>query len=371
MADPCFQNIVLSLLLRHQPVRLPESWEGFPRFLTLAQFQGLMYRLTDDPDVLPADILRFVEQAYYSTLAANSLRIERLEALEKRLSSENIPVILLKGAALLDTVYQDPGMRPMEDIDLLVRTGDLPALRKILKQSAYKADDHFPMMFRREDVLIDVHTSLMHTSRIKNRWPLFPMDLEQVFNQSVPWREGFTFVRIPDECTHLIFMAHHMIKHSFSKLIWLVDFFQVVRDREDTFWKIFEAGALQYHQEKPLAYIFYLLKEMFCFLPPQTTVFYQYGSKISGIARVLLRHRSRGHSIGDWGNALWIGCAPSQQAKLQLSKETLFPAMSVLRREHASCGITDSSKIYFTRCARIADRFKTNLDVLVSALHGR
>ena len=370
MADPCFQIYVLSLLL-NRGIRLPASWDGFPRFLTQAQLQGLVYRLIDKPDAMPAAIHRFLAQAYYSTFAANTIKIEFLKDLENRLSTENIPVILLKGVALLDTVYEDPGTRPMEDIDMLVRSEDFPGLEKILKQNDYKPDDIFPQMFRRESVLIDVHTSLMHTSRIKSREALFPMDRERIFARSLPWRKGFTFIRIPDECTHLIFMAHHMIKHSFSKLVWLVDFFQIVRDRDDGFWKTFEAGVVHYHQEKTMACIFYLLKEMFCFLPPRTTIFYQSGSEISRLGVGLLRHRSRGHSIGDWGNILWVDCAPSRREKMLLLKETLFPAMSVLRREHASRGITGNSKLHIFRCARIAGRLKMNFDVLAGAFCGR
>ena len=338
----------------------------------IALNSGLVFRLIDEPGALPAGIHHFLEQAYYSTLAVNTLRIEHLKTLENRLSSENMAVILLKGAALLDTVYEDPGMRAMEDIDLLVRAEDLPTLEKIFKQSGYKADRHFPLMFQKDDILIDVHTSLMHTSRIKNRHSLFPVDQEQLFARSVPWGKGFFAVRILDECTHLIYLAHHMIKHSYSKLIWMVDFFQIVRDREDTFWETFETGALQYHQEKPLAYIFYLLKEMFCFLPPQTTVFYQYGSKLSRIDGQLLQYRSRGNSIGDWGNILWVNCAPSRRQKLLLLWETLFPSKGVLRPEYASLGITGTStRIGLSRCAFIADRLRMNLAVLFRALGGR
>ncbi len=369
MSDLRFQNYLLSLLL-HQPARPPESWDGFTRFLSQQQLQGLAYRLMANQDGIPADVFHFLEQAYYSTLAMNTLRREHLKILESLLASENISVVLLKGAALLDTVYADPGLRPMEDIDLLVRKEDLSGLKEVLKQNGYKTDHRFPQMFHKDDVRIDVHTSLMHTSRIKSRQALFPVHQRQIFNQSLPWGEEFSLVRVPDEFTHLIYMAHHMIKHSFSKLVWLVDFFLIVRGRDAGFWKSLDDRALLFQQEKPLSYAFFLLGRMFCFQPPGGSRLCHSEMSISGIEQALLGFRSRGRSIGDWGNILWMNCLASRHDKLMLLKETLLPAMIVLGRESAGRN-ANASGLLFARCRRVIQRSGVNLGVIVKAVAER
>ncbi|MCX6020384.1 MAG: nucleotidyltransferase family protein, partial [Chloroflexi bacterium] len=54
-------------------------------------------------------------------------------------NAAGIPVIALKGAALAHTVYPDPALRPMGDLDLLVAEGRLPAAEATLMGFDYAA----------------------------------------------------------------------------------------------------------------------------------------------------------------------------------------------------------------------------------------
>jgi hypothetical protein len=51
--------------------------------------------------------------------------MHRLGEVLRVLEERSIPAMLLKGAALLTLVYRDPGLRPMTDVDLLVRREQL------------------------------------------------------------------------------------------------------------------------------------------------------------------------------------------------------------------------------------------------------
>jgi hypothetical protein len=54
------------------------------------------------------------------------------------LNSRGLPVILLKGAYLGYFVYGDPALRPMCDIDLMVRPEDLPVVRQAMEDLEYR-----------------------------------------------------------------------------------------------------------------------------------------------------------------------------------------------------------------------------------------
>ena len=69
---------------------------------------------------LPDDIRRALESAYYHTLAVNTGVHAELARLLEHFQRADIPVVLLKGAALLQTLYPDAGQRPLGDIDLLI-----------------------------------------------------------------------------------------------------------------------------------------------------------------------------------------------------------------------------------------------------------
>ncbi|HUD71583.1 MAG TPA: nucleotidyltransferase family protein, partial [Dongiaceae bacterium] len=53
------------------------------------------------------------------------------------LTAARIPVILLKGASYLGELYDDPGERPLVDLDLLVAPRDVAAVAARLKQAGF------------------------------------------------------------------------------------------------------------------------------------------------------------------------------------------------------------------------------------------
>jgi hypothetical protein len=82
-----------------------------------------------------ADMLRafFVRNA-----ARNLVILRRLHDILLELSRENLPVIALKGVALAEAVYGNPALRPMMDVDLLVRPEALAAAESALKRLRYR-----------------------------------------------------------------------------------------------------------------------------------------------------------------------------------------------------------------------------------------
>ena len=58
---------------------------------------------------------------YYNSAARNMRLYKQLENFLDKFATEKIPVIMLKGAHLAWTVYPNMALRPMADVDLLVR----------------------------------------------------------------------------------------------------------------------------------------------------------------------------------------------------------------------------------------------------------
>jgi Uncharacterised nucleotidyltransferase len=108
------------------------------------------------PDMLPADALQRLRAAYMAPAAGNLRLVGALTRLLRQIADHDLPVMPLKGAALLALVYRDPAMRPMGDVDLLIRREDIPALVKILSD--------FGM------VPADVHMSVDEYERGHHHW---------------------------------------------------------------------------------------------------------------------------------------------------------------------------------------------------------
>jgi hypothetical protein len=96
---------------------------------TLATHHGLVpvvYRaLSDRAAGVPPEWLKRLKAQYVNTVFRGQLAQTGVEEIGAAFESERIPVLVMEGAALLYTLYDDPGLRVVDDIDLLVDEGDI------------------------------------------------------------------------------------------------------------------------------------------------------------------------------------------------------------------------------------------------------
>ena len=88
-------------------------------------------------NLIPADILIYMKNYYYSNLKRNVLIEKEILVLLKTSRDKNITAIPFKGFALIQTIYHNPGLRIMADIDILVKKEDTEKLRTIFMESGY------------------------------------------------------------------------------------------------------------------------------------------------------------------------------------------------------------------------------------------
>src|ERR1700682_4246223 len=81
----------------------------------------LYFALRGNSDLaIPAESMSELETRYKRNHLDNWLRAEIAAQLVQELETAHIPVMVLKGAALATLVYEDIGLRPYVDVDLLV-----------------------------------------------------------------------------------------------------------------------------------------------------------------------------------------------------------------------------------------------------------
>jgi hypothetical protein len=78
-----------------------------------------------------------LENAYFGNAIRNELLFQELGNVLAAICKAGKPVVILKGAALADTVYKNRALRPMSDVDLLVRQSDVPATKDLLLAMGY------------------------------------------------------------------------------------------------------------------------------------------------------------------------------------------------------------------------------------------
>ncbi len=204
---------------------------------------------------LPVNVLEPLREIY----EANTIRMLRvyreLARVLETLRAEGVRVIVLKGAHLAWAVYDDIGLRPMCDVDLLVREADLHAARQSLlaigyDQPQYRHDDlkHLHPFTKAGAIPIEVHWTLATEPEplVANR--------DSLFERAVPFGIGEhqALGLCPDDLfLHLCFhAAHHGFVLGLQPLCDIVEMVRVLGDRLD--WDAIRSRARLWRIERSL-----------------------------------------------------------------------------------------------------------------------
>jgi hypothetical protein len=104
----------------------PDDWERAVAVLSSHRLLALVHQTVGE-DLLsgaPASVLTRLRAEVRATFVQNGFAMGALDVLLAAFEWEGVEPIVLKGAALLNTVYPSLGARPMVDVDLLLKRGD-------------------------------------------------------------------------------------------------------------------------------------------------------------------------------------------------------------------------------------------------------
>ena len=165
----------------------------------------------------------------YLTSAARSLRLSHeLRQVLTSLKAARIPVIVLKGACLAESVYEDIALRPMGDADLLVRRNDVASALEALQgtghvpaapldAAAEQTINDSAALSRPGGMRIDLHWTVV-TPRYHG--PFGEGDLEGLWARANPWTVAGVPVLILSPTDLLLHLCMHAsVFHRFGELM--------------------------------------------------------------------------------------------------------------------------------------------------------
>jgi len=192
---------------------------------------------------LPAETRAYLDAAYAQARAQWLLRKTALQRFLALMNQEpSLPVILLKGAALALTLYDDPAIRPMNDIDLLAPPERLMDGVARLRQAGYEESGlapgsdagylhHFIFVDRATGVRFEPHRTL----------PMLPAGnagLDWFLNQTERHElEGAPFLTLTPAAQLLHAAAHAVLEHGGEQSavgVWFYDIDQLLRRWSET-----------------------------------------------------------------------------------------------------------------------------------------
>jgi len=267
-----------------------------------------------------------LEAIYYLTIQANL----RFLAALKEIVRQGVPFVLMQGAALLADIYQDPGLRPLSDIDLWVLPRDRDRLLAVLSGLGFEENPLVPGVLRRGAVLVDVHTHLDWAERIPATRFLFALDPEEIQGscRRITW-DGLQLSCLGGH-DQVIYLTVHAVKHNLERLIWLADIQRLTAAWQASDWEEFRQRARQIGQERVPALLAHLRQELFGMSTPAAATA---GLTLSAGQRYLLRMRKRG-PLPKW-SSLALLTAGNRVRQLEFALESMFPRPEVLRQVFA------------------------------------
>ena len=176
-------------------------------------------------EALAAGVRARLREAVRRSAAHNLLAVARFQQAADALAAAGVPVCPLKGIHLLDTVYRDdPGARPLSDVDLLVPPGAADEAVARLEEALDLAETplsrrlrgvHPERVLTGRALVLELHTRLGTAHGWASTW-------EEV--SPVPGRVHGRDVHVLDRETVLVHLVTHLVRHRpLSRLVWVED----------------------------------------------------------------------------------------------------------------------------------------------------
>jgi hypothetical protein len=286
---------------------------------------------------------------YYLTVRTNVKLLHALNTVLDDLNNQDIDIALLQGMALLQEAYQDIGLRPMKDMDLWVLPDKYQQLVDALTRQRFERDRFYPNLFRKGEIILDIHTHLLWADRIKARDYLLSKRQEVIFQNSQKINCDGRQVLCLCPQDHFLYLGLHALKHNFERLIWLVDIKSLVAKWKLQNWDALIQRAEELGHKKTLLYVLYLLEHLLDIrLPSEVSSFLNHW-KPGYLEKKILHRRIEGRSIPTWAQLIMISNGRRFKERLSFFYETLFPRPEVLRQVFANSPQLSVPQLYWRR----------------------
>lgn len=296
---------------------------------------GFAHRRLDECGLAVPDTFReALSREYWAVTASNLHLMDSLKSVFRDFSPSRHPPILIQGAALLHTLYDDWGLRPIGDIDLLVWGDELDDLGRYLKGRGMVPVADYPDKYTDGNRLVlDIHTHIADTGRIGSRALTIRADNAGLWEGAVEVQGLGGALLALSPADNLLTMSVHLVKHSFSHLMWAVDVLVLLEKEEESLdWPLLIEKARAWGALRPLLFTLHFIEGRFGVRLPGPLEGLMGREPLSRLERALLKSLRHRDPPELFGNLLLSHWAPSLRGKTSLLWESCFPGDTVMKQ---------------------------------------
>lgn len=263
---PAEQSFLLAAVRQGEEVPLPAGSLDWPTLTKRIIDDGLApllyHRFRSRPEHLPPPTFNQLKHHYYQNASVNHIRQQELKRIGQSFSGRDIPILVLKGAALATTIYEDPALRFMGDLDIAVPPHQASEALTLLQQDGYQpieeASNNQQLAFLHEK---GWHVGLRRMVWGKQidlefHWPLrqsvlinqaITLDVQQLWQTAVPLDQTANLWQPAPPLMLLHLCLHTGLQHRFTDfgLRQYIDLDRLIRQQGEqaTFWADFITQA--------------------------------------------------------------------------------------------------------------------------------
>jgi hypothetical protein len=390
----------LCALLSEQPDKV--DWSGFTQqdWLLLEKIavdEGVAamayYLLSKSPETyhlstIDSHTFQILSEREAITAVRNAWLFKRLAEILQAFHAVKIPVVLLKGADLAHSLYPEPGLRWMTDLDLLIHQESFDQALGIVCRQGYH--EYLPEAFPGLNRLLSYHTHMVREDRVpvllELHWSLLGSEAFE-YSVSMDWfwenleSSETRGHKNPPETLHLAFSlnstanlqylsAHQMLQHGGESvtLLWLLDLHRLIMYRGDEIeWRMLADQANVFGWSAALKAALQVVMETFnTQLPDGFISTLQAGEVVSGSLVELKSKQAPTHVLGEGKKIKSL----NQKGQLVLFLALVFPSPAYMRWRYDPHPEWIFPIYYFFRWVGILwDGVRTLIQIIAMLIH--
>jgi hypothetical protein len=350
------QLVRTCLRARYDPSRLsavraaigddPSRWEAVRKRGAAERVDPLLHRALNPLQILPAAIAEALRRARRVTSLTNLLLLREFAGALRELTAAGVPVIVLKGAALAEAVYRDLSLRPMVDVDVLIRHDDVATAARVLGGLGYTPlrDETHPGALAEHENEMAFHKREGFPACIDVHWTLFDSPFHQAHVAMDWFWETAQPLRLAEMPTLMLgpeallvhLCGHLALHHAATGLLWWHDIIEVLLARAaELDWPELLARTRAYELVLPVrAVLTRAQAEWGVPLPAHATAALMALPSSSAEERVFTRLSRPGRGAG---GRFWIDllAMTGWRQRLRFARTNLFPSAAYMRQRYA------------------------------------
>jgi hypothetical protein len=242
------------------------DWSRVLEQARAARIGPIVHHVLAGATVAPDAFLAALSADYRQHSSRNLLLLRELDAVLERFDANGIKAVVLKGAALAESLYGKIGLRPMHDVDLLARRSDLRAVQKSLASLGWQPAPEWAgrgaavreaqaeaagvgsneMLFYKDAPLrlpLEIHWRLFDPQHFQHR-----VDMEWFWRNTRSAKVGSRRALVLGDEAELLHLCGHLhLHHGGDKPLWLHDIALLVRRKGETIdWQEVAARAREF-----------------------------------------------------------------------------------------------------------------------------